>query len=316
MIEEIPSPIPGPGQVLVAVHASSVNFPDLLITEGKYQARPPLPFSPGSEVAGTVKVVGPGVNDFAPGDKVIAACGLGGYAEEVVVDAHRLLHLPPAISMEAGAALLVTYGTSHYALKVRGEVQPGETLLVLGAAGGTGLAAIEIGKLLGAKVIAAASTDDKLALCRSRGADEAINYATEDLRERVKAVTAGRGVDVVYDPVGGRYAEQALRSMAWNGRYLVIGFAAGDIPRLPLNLVLLKGCSVVGVSYGAFARIDQEHNAHLQKELLDWLAEGRITPLVTARYPLERAADALRSLADRQAAGKIVLSTVLGRYSA
>lgn len=255
-VDEVPSPEPGKGQVLVSVHASAVNFPDTLIIENKYQFKPELPFAPGGEVAGTIKSVGEGVNGFEVGDRVIAVCGWGGYAEEVLTTVDKLVRLPQGIDMEAAAALVITYGTSHYALQDRAAIQPGETLLVLGAAGGTGVSAIELGKLMGAKVIAAASSDEKLALCKARGADETINYATEDLRQRVKALTGGRGVDVVYDPVGGAYAEPALRSMAWRGRYLVIGFTTGEIPKLPLNLVLLKGCSIVGVFYGGFAQAE------------------------------------------------------------
>ena len=312
-VDEIASPVPAKGQVLVSVHASAVNFPDTLIIENKYQFKPELPFAPGGEVAGTVKSVGEGVTGFAAGDRVIAVCGWGGYAEEVLTTVDKLVRLPQGIDMEAAAALVITYGTSHYALKDRAAIQPGETLLVLGAAGGTGVSAIELGKLMGAKVIAAASSDEKLALCKARGADETINYATEDLRERVQALTGRRGVDVVYDPVGGAYAEPALRSMAWRGRYLVIGFTTGEIPKLPLNLVLLKGCSIVGVFYGGFAQAEPARYDAFMQELVGWLAEGRIAPAITARYPLERAAEALRVVADRRATGKIMLTTALGR---
>ncbi len=312
-VDEVPSPEPGKGQVLVSVHASAVNFPDTLIIENKYQFKPELPFAPGGEVAGTIKSVGEGVNGFEVGDRVIAVCGWGGYAEEVLTTVDKLVRLPQGIDMEAAAALVITYGTSHYALQDRAAIQPGETLLVLGAAGGTGVSAIELGKLMGAKVIAAASSDEKLALCKARGADETINYATEDLRQRVNALTGGRGVDVVYDPVGGAYAEPALRSMAWRGRYLVIGFTTGEIPKLPLNLVLLKGCSIVGVFYGGFAQAEPARYDAFMQELVGWLADGRIKPAITARYPLERAAEALRVVADRRATGKIMLTTALGR---
>ena len=312
-VDEVPSPEPGKGQVLVSVHASAVNFPDTLIIENKYQFKPELPFAPGGEVAGTIKSVGEGVNGFEVGDRVIAVCGWGGYAEEVLTTVDKLVRLPQGIDMEAAAALVITYGTSHYALQDRAAIQPGETLLVLGAAGGTGVSAIELGKLMGAKVIAAASSDEKLALCKARGADETINYATEDLRQRVKALTGGRGVDVVYDPVGGAYAEPALRSMAWRGRYLVIGFTTGEIPKLPLNLVLLKGCSIVGVFYGGFAQAEPARYDAFMQELVGWLADGRIKPAITARYPLERAAEALRVVADRRATGTIMLTTALGR---
>jgi NADPH:quinone reductase len=314
-VEDLPPLVAGPGEVVVSVHASAVNFPDTLIIEDKYQLKPPLPFSPGGEVAGTVKELGAGVAGFALGDPVIAACRWGGFAEEVCTTPDRLVPIPRGVSMEAAASLLITYGTTQYALQDCASLRAGETLLVLGAAGGTGLSAIELGKLLGARVIAAASTEEKLALCRARGADATINYADENLRDRIKALTDGRGVDVVYDPVGGAYAEPALRGMAWRGRYLVIGFTAG-IPRLPLNLALLKGCSIVGVFYGHFAKAEPERYAALRSELIGWLAEGRIRPEITARYPLEQAAQALRVVADRKAIGKIVLTTELGRRAA
>src|SRR5215210_6729513 len=245
--EDLPSPRPGAGEVVVSVKAASVNFPDVLIIQNKYQFKPPLPFSPGSELAGVVKEVGPGVANFRPGDKVMAFTTYGAFAEEVKTEASRLVPMPEGMEYVAASAFLLTYGTSDHALRDRAALKNGETLLVLGAAGGVGLAAIEIGKALGARVIACASSEEKLAVCREHGADATINYATEDLRERIKALTDGRGVDVVYDPVGGPYSEPAFRSVAWRGRLLVVGFAAGDIPKLPLNLALLKGASVVGV---------------------------------------------------------------------
>ncbi|MEK8051317.1 NADPH:quinone oxidoreductase family protein [Ideonella sp. DXS22W] len=313
VVQDVPMPQPGPGQVRVAVHAASANFPDTLIIENKYQFKPPLPFSPGGEVAGTVDAVGDGVTAFKAGDRVIAACGWGGFAEQVVVDAGKLTPLPEGIAMDAAASLLVTYGTTHYALRERAHLQPGETLLVLGAAGGTGLSAIELGKRMGARVIAAASSDEKLAVCRQMGADETINYATEDLRAGLKRLTGDVGVDVVYDPVGGAYTEAALRGTAWNGRYLVIGFTTGEIPRPPLNLALLKGCAIVGVFYGAFNAKQPARSAELTAELLGWLKDGSIRPHIAQRLPLEQAAQALRTLADRRATGKIVISTALGR---
>lgn len=311
-IEDLPALVPAAGEVVVAVHAAAVNFPDTLIIEDKYQIKPPLPFSPGGEVAGVVRALGAGVTGFAIGDPVIAACRYGGFAEEVVTTPDRLVPVPRGVGMEAAASLLMTYGTTHYALQDCARIAPGETLLVLGAAGGTGLSAIELGKLLGARVIAAASSEEKLALCRARGADETILYTPQNLKDEIKRLTRDAGVDVVYDPVGGDYAEPALRGMAWGGRYLVIGFTAG-IPRLPMNLPLLKGCSLVGVFYGAFARKFPERYAQLRAELVGWLAEGRVRPAVTARYPLEEAARALRIVAERQAIGKIVLTTALGR---
>lgn len=312
VVEQRPSPVPGPGQVRVAVHACGVNFPDTLIIQGHYQFKPALPFSPGGEVAGVVQALGEGVTGVAVGDRVIAATTWGGYAEEALAEVSRVIPMPEGIDFPTAAAFTLTYGTSHHALKDRAQLRPGETLLVLGAAGGVGLAAVELGKVMGARVIAAASSDDKLALCRAKGADATINYAREDLRERIKALTDGRGIDVVYDPVGGDLAEPALRSMAWNGRFLVIGFAAGRIPSLPLNLPLLKGCAIVGVFWGAFTRQEPARNAANLQELLAWLREGRIRPHVAAVYPLERAADALNDLMHRRVQGKAVLVTGRG----
>jgi NADPH2:quinone reductase len=309
VIEELPSPVPGPGEVVVSVKAASVNFPDFLIIQNKYQFKPPLPFSPGSELSGLVKEVGAGVSNVRPGDRVIAFTTYGAFAEEVKTEALRLLPLPEKMDFITGAAFLLTYATSDHALRDRGALRAGETLLVLGAAGGVGLAAIEIGKALGARVIACASTEDKLAVCREHGADATINYATEDLRERVKALTEGRGVDVVYDAVGGPYTEPAFRSLAWRGRLLVVGFAAGEIPKLPLNLALLKGAAVVGVFWGDFARREPKAFADSVRQLARWYAEGRLRPHVSQTLPLERAAEAIQLLASRKAKGKIVLTT-------
>lgn len=311
VVEEVPSLKAGEGQVLIAVHACGVNFPDTLIIEGKYQFKPELPFSPGAEVAGVVKEVGLGVTRFKPGDRVIAATTWGGYAQEALAQAERVIRMPEGMGFETAAAFLLTYGTSHHALKDRGELKPGETVLVLGAAGGVGLAAVEIAKAMGARVIAAASTDEKLAVCREHGADETINYSTQDLRERLKTMTDGRGVDVVYDPVGGALSEVALRSMAWRGRFLVIGFAAGDIPKVPLNLPLLKGCSIVGVFLGGFMRTEPERSESELRELVAWIGEGKLHPRVHAVYPLERAADALHDVTSRKVIGKVVLTTGL-----
>ncbi len=306
-IGEAPSPVPGPGQVRVDVHACGVNFPDTLIIQGRYQFKPELPFSPGAEVAGVIGAIGPGVEGWAVGDRVIAATTWGGYAEEVAASVERLVRLPEGLDFSTAAAFMLTYGTSHHALKDRARLAPGETVLVLGAAGGVGLAAVELAKQMGARVIAAASSEDKLAVCREHGADETIDYSRENLRERIKALTDGRGVDVVYDPVGGDYAEPALRSMAWNGRYLVVGFAAGGIPALPFNLPLLKGCAIVGVFWGGFTRQEPERNAANLQELVQWLREGRLKPRVCARYPLEQAADAMADLLERRVTGKVVL---------
>src|SRR5437660_1520514 len=309
VVEELPSPRAGPGEAVVSVKAASVNFPDVLIIQNKYQFRPPLPFSPGSELAGVVKEVGAGVSSVRPGDKVMAFTTYGAFAEEVKTEAARLLPIPDGMDFKSAAAFVLTYGTSDHALRDRGALKPGETLLVLGAAGGVGLAAIEIGKALGARVIACASSDDKLAVCREHGADATLNYAAEDLRERVKALTEGRGVDVVYDAVGGPYTEPAFRSLAWRGRLLVVGFAAGEIPKLPLNLALLKGASVVGVFWGDFARREPKAFGESAKQLGRWYAEGKLRPHISQTLPLERAADAIKLLASRQAKGKVVLTT-------
>jgi NADPH2:quinone reductase len=308
VVEDVPSPAPGAGDVVISMRAASVNFPDVLIIQNKYQVKPPLPFSPGSELAGVVTQVGEDVLAFKPGDRVMAYTTYGAFAEEVKVDAARVLPIPPGMDFVTAGAFTLTYGTSDHALGDRGALTRGETLLVLGAAGGVGLAAIEIGKALGARVIACASSDEKLSLCRAHGADETINYVVEDLRERIKALTAGRGVDVVYDPVGGRYTEPALRSTAWRGRLLVVGFAAGDIPKIPLNLTLLKGCSIVGVFWGDFARREPAAFAARARQLAAWYQEGRLKPHVSTTFPLQRAAEAINMLASREAKGKIVLT--------
>jgi NADPH2:quinone reductase len=308
VVEEVPDPTPGPGQVVVDVAGCGVNFPDVLIIQDKYQFKPELPFSPGGEISGTVSAVGEGVEGLQVGDAVLATLGWGGMADKVAVHATSAIPVPSGVDLVQAAGFLLAHGTSHHALVDRARLQEGETLLVLGAAGGVGLAAVEIGALLGAHVIAAASTDEKLALCRTRGAAETINYTTEDLKARVKELTDGRGVDVCYDPVGGDLSEPALRSMAWDGRFLVVGFAAGDIPKVPLNLPLLKGCSIVGVFWGAFTGKEPERNAANIAELLGWLAEGKLDPHVSATYPLDRAVDAINDLAERRATGKVVVT--------
>ena len=308
VLESLESPRAGAGEVVVSVKAASVNFPDVLIIQNKYQFKPPLPFSPGSELAGVVKEVGAGVQGWHPGDKVMAFTTYGAFAEEVKTEAGRLLKIPDGMSFTEAAAFVLTYGTTDHALRDRGALARGETLLVLGAAGGVGRAAIEVGKALGARVIACASSDDKLAVCRSHGADATINYTTEDLRERIKAITGGRGADVVYDPVGGPYSEPAFRSIAWRGRHLVVGFAAGDIPKLPLNLALLKGASVVGVFWGDFARREPARFAESVRQLTKWYAERRLKPHVSQTFPLEKAPEALKLMAARQVKGKVVLT--------
>ncbi len=306
-IEEVEPLKPGKGQVVISVKACGVNFPDTLIIQGKYQSKPSFPFIPGSEVAGIVKEVGEGVDHVKVGDQVIAFTGVGGFAEEVVADAARLIPMPRTMDFTTASAFVMTYGTSHHALKDRAQLKPGETLLVLGAAGGVGLAAVEIGKVMGAHVITAASSDEKLEVCKQHGADEVINYSTEDLRDRIKQLTGGKGVDVAFDPVGGDYSEPVLRSMAWGGRFLVIGFAAGDIPRIPLNLPLLKVYSIVGVFWGSFMERDPKHGQENLMELLAWFVEGKLKPHVSATYSLEHVTDALNDLIERKVTGKAVL---------
>jgi NADPH2:quinone reductase len=277
------------------------------MVQGKYQFKPPLPFAPGCELAGIVKAVGEGVTHVKPGDRALALVMHGGFAEEAVADASGVVPLPDSVDFATAASFMFTYGTSYHALKDRAALLAGETLLVLGAAGGVGLAAVELGKLMGARVIAAASTDDKLEVCRSRGADATINYSSEDLRERLKALTEGRGVDVVYDPVGGEYSEMALRSMAWRGRFLVVGFANGEIPKIPLNLALLKGCSIVGVFWGNFTTKEPKANAANIRELIGWIAAGKLKPFVSERYPLARGVEALQAMQNRRVKGKVVI---------
>jgi NADPH2:quinone reductase len=307
VIEDVRSPMPGTGQAVVTVKAAGVNFPDTLIIENKYQFKAPLPFSPGAEMAGIVKAVGDGVANVKPGD---AVCGIGlwgAFAEELLIDALALSILPPAMPFDVAGSFALTYCTSYHALVDRAALKADETLLVLGAAGGVGLAAVELGKAAGARVIAAASSDEKLAVCRHHGADETINYSTENLRERIKGLTGGKGVDVIYDPVGGSMSELALRDMAWGGRHLVVGFAAGEIPKIPLNLLLLKGCSMVGVFWGALLRQDPGARDRIMHQLFGLYAAKKINPLVSARYPLERAADALNAVLLRKVTGKVVL---------
>ncbi|UVW27656.1 NADPH:quinone oxidoreductase family protein [Massilia sp. H6] len=308
VIEDLPDLVPGPGEVVVDVRAAGVNFPDLLTVQGKYQVRPELPFTPGNEFAGSVRAVGAGVTAFAPGQHVIGFTRTGAFAEQAIAAGEALMPMPPEMDFDTAAAITLTYGTSHHAVVDRAALQPGETMLVLGAAGGVGLAAIEIGKALGARVIAAASTDEKLALCRKHGADDVINYDKQDLREAIKAATGGRGPDVIYDPVGGPYSEPALRSIAWRGRHLVVGFAAGDIPRLPWNLMLLKGASVIGVFWGDFVRREPAANLAAMRQMLDWMAQGKLNPLVSKKYALADTAQALDDMAARKVMGKVVIN--------
>lgn len=307
VVEERPDPVPGPGEIVIDVKAAAVTFPDTLMLEDKYQFKAEPPYIPGGEVAGVVSAVGEGLDTPAVGDPVAGGLGtVGGYAEKLAVPGLSARPLPEDVDFAAVVGLNYAYGTSLYGLKHRGHLREGETLLVLGAAGQVGLSAVELGKLMGARVIAAASSPEKLELCRQGGADDVIDYSTEDLKARAKELTQGNGVDVVYDCVGGDKAESALRAMAWEGRFLVIGFTAG-IPSIPLNLTLLKGCSVVGVFYGAMTFREPELNREISDELIGHVAEGRLAPHVTERFPLERAGEALRSLMDRTAAGKLVI---------
>ncbi len=305
-LEALPDLTPGPGQVVIDVKAAAVNFPDVLIIENKYQVKPPLPFTPGAEVAGIVRAAGVGVK-LAPGTRVVAYVGQGGFAEQAIASADACVPLPEDADFATAAAFTLAYGTSHHAVVDRAALRAGETMLVLGAAGGVGLAAVEIGKVLGARVIAAASSEEKLEVCRRFGADATINYNTEDLRERIKAFTDGKGPDVIYDPVGGEYAEPAFRSIGWRGRYLVVGFANGEIPKLPLNLALLKGASLVGVFWGDFARREPQHNAAAFTQMIGWIGEGKLKPYVSKRYKLADTAQALKDMASRKVTGKIVI---------
>lgn len=308
VVTEVDDPAPGEGQVLVEVKAAAVTFPDTLMLEDKYQFKAPPPYVPGGEVAGIVAAVGAGVDRHAVGDRVVASPGVtGAFAELAVADATAARSIPDTVGFAESTGLGYAYGTSYYGLKHRGELKPGESLLILGAGGNVGLTAVELGKHLGARVIAAASTEEKLDLCRARGADETINYATEDLKDRAKELTGGEGCDVVYDIVGGEYAEAALRATAWEGRFLVIGFTAG-IPSIPLNLTLLKGCDIRGVFYGAMmAREPDTTGAEVMRDLLELTASGTLKPHVSRRYSLDEAGAALRALMDRQAVGKVVI---------
>ena len=307
VLRDMPTPQPEPGAVRVRVKAASVNFPDSLIIQNLYQTRPPLPFSPGSEAAGVVDAVGEGVSSLRVGDRVAAMTTWGAFAEAVAVQASRCFAIPDAMPFDVASGFTMVYGTALHALAQRGRLQPGETLLVLGAAGGVGLAAVEIGKRMGARVIAAASSPDKLALARVHGADDLIDYAATDLKGALKALTGGRGVDVVFDPVGGALADPAFRAMAWDGRYLVIGFAGGDIPAIPLTLPLIKGAAIIGVFWGAFLTKEPEANIANIARLYDWYAQGALRPEISHRFPLEDAAAAIRWVMDRKAMGKVVV---------
>ncbi|MBK4993479.1 NADPH:quinone oxidoreductase family protein [Pseudomonas sp. S37] len=307
VLEDVASPLPKKNEILLDVQAAGVNFPDTLIIEGKYQFQPPLPFSPGGEAAGVVAAVGEKAGAFKVGDRVMALTGWGAFAEQVAVPFYNVLPIPASMDFTTAAAFGMTYGTSMHALRQRGQLQAGETLLVLGASGGVGLAAVEIGKAMGARVIAAASSAEKLAVAKAAGADELIDYSQASLREEIKRLTGGQGVDVIYDPVGGELFEQAVRGLAWNGRLLVVGFASGSIPQLAANLVLLKGAAVLGVFWGAFAQRQPEDNAANFRQLFAWHAEGKLKPLVSQTYPLGEAGAAIEKLGQRQAVGKLVV---------
>ncbi|MFN3849317.1 MAG: zinc-binding dehydrogenase [Spirosomataceae bacterium] len=311
VLEEIEPLKAEAGRVIIEVKACSVNFPDTLIIRNLYQFKPDLPFSPGGEVSGIVKEVGEGVKHLKTGDKVLALCGWGGFAEEVSVDARRVFPMPPMMDFVTAASVMYNYGTSYHALKDRAELKSGETLLVLGAGGGVGLAAVELGKLMGATVIAAASSDEKLAICKEKGADFTINYSNEDLRDKIKELTNGKGVDVVYDPIGDKYAEPCIRSMAWKGRYLVVGFAAGEIPKIPLNLALLKGCAIMGVFWGQFAEKEAGKSFQNIQELAGFFMKGHLKPHIHKLYTLEEAPNALWDLMNRKVVGKAVVVTSL-----
>ncbi|MDE2081272.1 MAG: NADPH:quinone oxidoreductase family protein [Burkholderiales bacterium] len=304
---ELPTPAPGAGEVRIAIEAASLNFPDLLIVEGKYQSKPALPFVPGSEFAGRIEAVGPGVTHLKPGDAVAAMGSTGGFATHAVVDARTVMPLPPGFAIADGAAFAFTYGTSHHALMDRGQLKAGETVLVLGAAGGVGTAALQIAKAAGARVIAGASSDEKCALCRELGADATLNYTTQNVRETLKALTGGKGPDIVYDPVGGELAEPVFRSIAWRGRYLVVGFAGGGIPALPWNLALLKGASVVGVFWGDFVRREPQAYAAGLAQLAQWYAQGRVKPVIDSRMPMSEIRAAYARMGSRQVRGKLLL---------
>ena len=306
--KELPTPVPKAGEVLVAIQAASLNFPDLLIVQNKYQHKPPLPFVPGSEYAGVVTAVGEGVTQIKPGQNVACLSGTGGFGSHTIAPAERCMPMPPQMSFVDAAAFIMTYATSHHALLDRGQLKAGETLLVLGAAGGVGTAAIQIGKVAGARVIAAASSDEKCELCRQQGADATINYGRENLRDAIKAATDGKGPDVVYDPVGGDFAEPAFRSIAWRGRYLVIGFAAGPIPAIPLNLPLLKGASIVGVFWGDFSRREPKANAAMMSELGRWYVEGKIKPVIDRTMPMAELKAAYAHMGSRAVKGKLVMA--------
>jgi len=308
VIKDLPDLTPKPGEVVVKIRAAGVNFPDVLIIQKKYQVQPELPFSPGAEVAGDVLAVGEGVTALKIGDRVAGLCTTGGFAEQIALEAARVIKIPDSLPYDVASGFLLAYGTSWHAVRDRALLLPSETMLVLGAAGGVGLSAVEIGKAIGARVVAAASSDEKLAICREHGADAVINYSTEDLREGIKRTCGKTGPDVIYDPVGGKFSEAAFRSIGWRGRHLVIGFANGEIPAIPLNLTLLKGASLVGVFWGSFTQREPQKFMQGISEMLGWMQEGKIKPLISKTYTLDKAPQALMDMAARKVTGKIVIT--------
>ncbi|MBL8567131.1 MAG: NADPH:quinone oxidoreductase family protein [Hyphomicrobiaceae bacterium] len=308
VVEDVPEPVAGPGQVVVRVRAAALNFFDTLITRGKYQYKPELPFSPSGEIAGEIESVGEGVSNLAPGDRVAAYIGWGGAREKVAVDAGACARVPNGVSDEVASGIAITYGTAIHGLKDRAGLKPGETVAVLGASGGAGLAAVEIASLMGARVIAAASSGEKLAVAKRHGAEVLVDYSSGDLKSALREATGGRGVDVIYDCVGGPFTEPALRAIAWQGRLLVVGFAAGDIPKLPLNLLLLKGAAAIGVFWGESVRRDPAGHLANMEQVLVWIGEGRLTPHVHGRYALDQFQKAISLIERREAVGKVVVS--------
>ena len=307
VLGDLPDPVAGPGEVVIAIKAAALNFFDILMIQGKYQTKPPFPFSPAAEISGVVESVGPGVTDFKVGDRVISSVGHNGAREKVAAPAAATMKIPDGLDFDRAAGLIIIYATALHALQDRANPKPGETMVVLGAAGGTGLAAIEIGKLLGLRVVACASSDEKLAFCKKYGADVLFNYAKEDLKDGLKKIGGAKGIDIVFDPVGGDFTEPALRALGWEGRLLVIGFASGPIPRIPLNLALLKSCDIRGVFWGAFdKKFPEQSNANFSK-IIQWAAEGKISSHVHATFPLAKTAEALKVLSSRQAMGKVIL---------
>jgi NADPH2:quinone reductase len=307
VLGEVPDPVAGPGEVVITIKAAALNFFDILMVQGKYQTKPPFPFSPASEIAGVIESVGAGVTGFKPGDRVISYLGYNGAREKVAAPADQTMKIPDGLDYDRAAGLIIIYATALHALQDRADPTPGETMVVLGAAGGTGLAAIEIGKLLGLRVVACASSDEKLQFCKKYGADVLFNYAKDDLKDGLKKIGGAKGIDIVFDPVGGDFTEAALRSLGWEGRLLVIGFAAGPIPRIPLNLALLKSCDIRGVFWGAFNKNFPEQSAGNFRKIIQWAAEGKISSHVHATFPLAQAAEAMKVLSSRQAMGKVIL---------